>query len=53
MEFSGLPLYQKKNVSASIAAVAAAVVPESGIKTTKLHQLTLAVYTAGENRYSA
>jgi hypothetical protein len=53
MEFSGLPLYQKKNVSASIAAVAAAVVPESGIKTTKLHQLTLAVYTAGEDRYSA
>jgi hypothetical protein len=53
MEFSGLPLYQKKNVSASIAAVAAAVVPESGINTTKLLQLTLAVCAAGKDRYSA
>jgi hypothetical protein len=52
MEFSALPLYQKKNVSATIAAVAAAIVPESGIKATKLHQLTLAIRTTDEDRYS-
>jgi len=53
MEFSALPLYQKKNVSATIAAVEAAVVPESGIKTAKLHQLTLSIRTTNEDRYSA
>src|SRR5262245_28486601 len=48
-----LPLYQKKNVSATIAAVAAAIVPESGIRATKLHQLTLVIRTTDEDQYSA